>query len=140
MPQSHTHTHTPSSAHTRQNTHLSLKGKEAALHLCLRALKALNVASLPGLSPALSCAVNTHYDTGNPSSGNTQLSPMLQHSLGNTEEFLFRVPGLSILSMKMFSTVSKTQIHFHLLHARVAKNIFIRMTQRKGGGKKKSDR
>lgn len=100
------HTHTPSSAHTRQNTHLSLKGKEAALHLCLRALKALNVASLPGLSPALSCAVNTHYDTGNPSSGNTQLSPMLQHSLGNTEEFLFRVPGLSILSTRMFSTVS----------------------------------
>lgn len=39
----------------------------AALHLCLRALKAPNVASLPGLSPALSCAVNTRYDTGHPS-------------------------------------------------------------------------
>lgn len=39
----------------------------AALHLCLRALKAPNVASLSGLSPALSCAVNTRYDTGHPS-------------------------------------------------------------------------
>lgn len=118
------------------HTHLSLKGKEAALHLCLRALKALNVAPLPGLSPAPSCAVNTHYDTGHPSEGNAQLSAsgpprnltrntLLTHCCPDTG--FISVPSIFREASPPCQSESISSFYMHDLQ----KNIFIRTTQKK---------
>lgn len=132
--------------HTHLHTHLSLKGKEAALHLCLRALKALNVASLPGLSPALSCAVNTHYDTGHPSTGNAQLSAsgtprnltrdtLLTHCCPDTG---FISASSIFQSEKLLHRVclKHWSISSFYMHELPKKYIFIRMTQKEKEKKK----